>query len=1046
MKKFIIAFALLSFGLIHAQAQHTISGTIVDETGAPVIGANIMIFGTSNGTISDIDGNYTIDTDDKDGKLSFSFIGYKKHIEDIKGRSRINIFLIPDTELLNEIVAVGYNKVRKKDVTGAVAKIDSKDLVNGSVSNYDQALAGRVAGVQVSAVDGTPGAAMNVVIRGGNSITGENSPLYVVDGLAIEDFDPGSISSHDIQEFDILKDASATAIYGSRGANGVVIITTKEGNKEGRTSVSFNASVGVQEIKNRIEVMNPYEYVLYEQEVANNKGGSSITEFNEYWIDPLLYTEEALAERGESATSWQDEIFRAATVQNYNLSVNGGNKTSNIYYSLDYMDQEGTLINTGYNRINNNLKFSHRINPEAQVGAYLSYSYINRNGQDVSGNNRHSVIKNAVTYRPVNPIVDDGRDGGIDYDTNPNDLRFNPVKTLNNTEQTKRQDFVRGNTYLNYNFSKALKIKVSAAYQLDNRKESLFYGEDTYQGTVGIDGINATVTDRRYQTLSTSEVLTYKKSLNDIHNFTALAGFEAQYKTYDYFSVKSTNMPTDEFGSDKLGIGTGTSIPSSSSSISSLVSFFGSLNYAYNEKYLLTVNFRTDGSSKFTAQNRWGYFPSFSAAWRLSEEDFIKNLNLFSNLKLRAGYGITGNNRIADYVAYSQLDVSTESGYVIDGEYYPGIYHSNLASSDLRWETTKQTNIGLDMGFFNNRISTVVDYYKKNTTDLLLYAEMAPSVGYEQVYQNVGEVQNQGLEFAINTVNIDTRNFTWSSSFNISFNKNKTIALNSGQTEMLTNPDWYFSYDEYQYITKVGAPVGMFYGLRSDGVYQMDDFNYNTNTGVYSLKDGIPDNGGSVAPGSIKYKDLNNDGTINEEDRTTIGNPHPKHFGGLSNDLKYKNFDLSFFFQWSYGNSILNANNVEFENPTNSSGYNYAASVADRWTPTNASNEIHTIIYNNVYGTPPDGNYVSDAYLEDGSYLRLKNISIGYTLGDKLINRLKLEQCRIYISAQNLYTWTNYSGYDPEVSVGKYGALTPGLDYSAYPTSSSYIAGIQVKF
>ncbi len=1046
MKKIISIVYFLLVGMGVLLAQHTITGKVVDEQGEPIPGVNILLKGSLKGTISDMNGSYTLSLDDQNGTLVYSFIGYKDHEELIKKRKEIDVILFPEVELLDEVVAVGYNVVRKKDLTGAVAQVKPSDIVKSPVTNYDQALAGRVAGVQVSAADGTPGEGLNIVIRGGNSITGDNSPLYVVDGIPLEDFDPGSISSHDIKDFDVLKDASATAIYGSRGANGVIIITTKEGRSDGKTQISMNTSLGVQWVPSRLEVLSPYEYVKYEKEVAYNKGDTYIESFNTHWQDPELYTKEALAERGESATSWQDEIFRQALVQNYNFSLNGGNKTSTIYLSTDYTDQEGTLLNTGFQKMNNNLKFSHRINSKAQMGGYLNYSFIKRIGQNVSGNNRHSVIKEAITFRPVSPIVDDGRDGGIDYDADPNELRFNPVKSLENTDRYKRQDVVRGNLYLNYDIMKGLRLRVTGTYQVDNRKESLFYKEDTYSGTRGIDGINGTLTDRRYQTLSTSNTLTWKKKFKYIHSITALGGFEAQQRQSEYFKAKNTNMPVDIFGTDKLHLGTQPTIPESGTTMNTMSSFFGSFNYGLKDRYLLTANFRADGSSKFRGNNKWGYFPSFAAAWRLIEENFVRNLNVFSNLKLRAGYGITGNNRINDFAAFSQMETSTSSGYVLDNIYKAGAYHSNLASSDLKWETTKQMNVGLDYGFLNNRISGVVDYYRKNTTDLLLYAEMAPSTGYNQVFQNVGEVQNEGLEISISTVNIDKRDFKWSTSFNISFNKNRTIGLNDGQDFMLTNPDWYFKYNEYQYITKVNEPVGMFYGLKFDGVYQMDDFVYNNSESKYVLKPGLPDNGGNVAPGSIKYKDLNGDGTINDKDRTVIGNPHPKHFGGFTNNFQVKNFDLQVFFQWSYGNEILNANRVEFENPGNTTGYNYLSSVADRWTPENPSNEMHGIWFDGVYGAPPSGNHVSDHIVEDGSYLRLKTVSLGYSLGKKALNLLGLSACRVYVAGQNLYTWTNYSGFDPEVSVGKFGALTPGLDYSAYPISATVMGGLEIKF
>jgi len=1037
-------------------AQKRVTGVVLDDTGLPLPGVNIMVKNTTNGTISNMDGEFVISDVKANDIIVFSFISFKTIEQGIEGRDKLFVTMEPESIGLDEVVAIGYGTTTKRDVTGAVAKVTPSDLTKSPTSNYDQALAGRVAGVQVSAADGTPGEGLNIVIRGGNSITGDNSPLYVVDGIPLEDFDPASISSNDIKDFDILKDASATAIYGSRGANGVIIITTKSGRTDGKTDISFNASTGVQWIPSRLEVMSPYQYVNYQEEVAYAKDGynpsENVKNFYKHWVDPELY-------HGIEGTSWQDEIFSdlpnisnlldsdsyIATIQNYNLSLSTGNKTSTLYYSGEYLDQEGTLINTGFTKLINRLKFSHKINKNATVGGTLQYSYNDRQGINIAGNNYTSIIKDAITFRPVEPIVSDGLEGGVDL-TDPNDRRFNPVKTLNNTERSRRQDVVRSDLYLNYKITSALSLRVSGNYQIDTRKETLFFGKDTREGTRGNDGINGSVTNRRYQTLSTSNTLNYNKTFNKAHKVGALAGMEVQDRAYEYGKMKNSQLPTDAFGIDKLSIGTAPSIPETYKSGNSLLSYFGRLNYSYKQRYLVTANFRADGSSKFTEENRWGYFPSFSAAWRVGEEGYIQNLGVFSNLKVRGGWGLTGNNRIGDFDAYNLLNVSASSGYAFNEQYIPGAYQSNMGVPDLRWETTSQINIGIDMGFFNQRVQAVVDYYKKNTNDLLLDAEMALSTGFNRVQQNVGEVENQGLEVSINTVNIKNSNFTWMTSFNISFNKNKTIKLNSGQDAIYTNPDWASSYNEYQYITQVGQPVGMIYGLEFERLYQFEDFNWDNQSQTYLLKDGVGDNGAMpVAPGSIMFKDQNGDGTINEQDRVIIGDPHPDHFGGLTNDFKWKNIDCQIFLQWSVGHDILNANRIEFEQPQAKTN-NGLSGMADLWTPYNTDTDVNTIRYQTVYGKPPKGNQVDNRYIEDGTYLKLKTVSLGYTLPQDLMSRWGFKKCRVYVSGQNLLTWTNYSGYDPDVSVGKYGALTPNLDYSAYPQSTIVSGGVELVF
>ncbi|MCT4589159.1 MAG: TonB-dependent receptor [Carboxylicivirga sp.] len=1041
MKKIHILFMFLLIS-VTVMAQKTVTGVVVDDTNLPLPGVNILIKGTTNGTISDVNGEFTLKQVKESDVIVFSFISFKPVETELKGRTHLNIKMEPESIGLNEVVKIGYAESKKKDLTSAVAKVATSDLIKAPTSNYDQALAGRVAGVQVSAADGTPGQGLNIVIRGGNSITGDNSPLYVVDGIPLEDFDPASISSSDIESFDILKDASATAIYGSRGANGVIIITTKSGRQDGKTDISVSASSGLQWIPNRLEVLSPYEYVKYQEEVAYAKDGynpsDNVGSFYKHWVDPELY-------RDVEGTSWQDEIFRVSTIQNYNVSLSTGNETSTLYYSGEYLDQEGTLINTGFTKILNRLKFSHRINKKAQAGGQMQYSYIDRTGINIAGNNYTSIIKDAITFRPVEPKVNDGIIGGIDPN-DPNDRRFNPVKTLSNTDRTNRQDVVRGSLFLNYKIAPSLTLRLTGTYQLDNRRESLFYGKDTYQGSRGTDGINGTLTTRRYQTLSTSNTLNYNKTFRKKHKFGALVGMEVQDRVSEYGRMKNSQIPTDAFGIDKLSIGTAPGIPDTWKSSNALESYFGRVTYSYKQKYLFQGNFRADGSSKFSEKNRWGYFPSFSAAWRVGEESFIQNLGAFSNLKLRGGWGLTGNNRIGDYEAYNLLNVNSKSGYTFNETYVPGTYQSNMGVPDLRWETTSQINVGVDMGFFEQRVQATVDYYKKNTKDLLLDAEMALSTGFNRVQQNVGEVENQGLEISINTVNVKNRDFEWITSFNISFNKNKTIKLNKGQDAIYTNPDWSGQYNEYQYITQVGQPVGMMYGLQFERIYQFEDFNWNNETQTYTLKDGVADNGAlPVAPGSIMFKDQNGDGTINEEDRVIIGNPHPDHFGGLTNDFKWKNFDCQVFLQWSVGHDILNANRIDFEQPQAKTNSGLSA-LKDLWTPYNTNTTVNTIRYQTVYGKAPKGNNADDRYIEDGTYLKLKTVSLGYTLPQSLLSRWGINRCRVYVSGQNLVTWTNYSGYDPDVSVGKYGALTPNLDYSAYPQSSIVSGGIELVF
>lgn len=1054
MLKSIIVFFLTLAAVTQVYSQKTVQGLVSDREGQPLVGVNIVIKGTGKGVVSNIRGQYSINNIKDSDVLAFSYLGFNPQDVKVGTQQKINIVLQPASIELEETVVIGYGTSRKIDLTGAVASVDANDLSNSATSNFDQALAGRVSGLQVTSTDGTPGEALNIVIRGGNSITGSNAPLYVVDGVPMESFDPASISTRDIKSLDIMKDASSTAIYGARGANGVILITTNNGRNDGKTDISFHAGAGVQYIPNRLEVMSPYEYVKYQQKVAlandNYVPGTATGIFNRNWVDPELY-------RNVKGTSWQDEIFQSAIVQDYNLTISGGTKKSSFYYSGSYLGQDGTLINTSFQKYNNRLRFTSIVSDALTINAQLTYNHAIRTGLQISGDTYNSIIRDAVTFRPVDPLFGSKDEDDKNQDQDP--YQYNPVKGLMNTDRRRVDDEISGNMQVQYKFLKRFTLNVTASYNRNSRESSLFYGAETQQASRSSDGMSASLTRLNAQTLSNSNTLRYDMKFGK-SKLDALVGAEIQHRVYNQSSLKNTKIPTDAFGMDNIGLATGSTIAKTSKSGNALLSYFGRINYNYDNRYLATMNFRADGSSKFQKQNRWGYFPSFSVAWRASEESFIKDVDQISNLKLRLGWGVTGNNRIGDFEAYNLMSVGSNSGYVFgEGEtYHPGAIQSNMAVPNLTWEVTSQYNAGIDFGFFDNRISATVDYYLKRTKDLLLDAQMAPSTGFLTVQQNVGEVQNSGLEISLNTVNIKTKEFVWTSNFNISFNKNKTIKLNSGQSEIITDPRWDVGYTqtEYQYVTRVGQPVGMIYGLEFDGLYQMDDFIW-TNSDTYNLKQGIPSYGGLVHPGLAKYKDQPTvdtngdgrpdagDGVINEKDRVIIGNPCPKHIGGFSNDIKYKNFDLQILLQWSFDFDILNANRAEFGTP-NYFTRNGFPELANVWTPTNTNTNVSGIRYNGKNLAARYGFKIDSRYVEDGSYLKLKTVALGYSLPNKVLRKLKLKHCRFSLSAQNIYTWTKYSGYNPDVSVGKFGALTPNLDYSAYPQSVTIMGGVDIRF
>ncbi|WP_044207888.1 TonB-dependent receptor [Flammeovirga sp. OC4] len=1048
MKNYI--FSLLLFMLLPyvGNAQVTLKGSVIENYGESLPGVNIRIQGTNSGTITDMDGKYSLMNVVKEDVLEFSFIGYETQIIPVGGKSEINVILKQELNQLDEVMVIGYGTTKKKDLTGSVGAVDAEDLANVATANYDEALMGRVAGVMVSAAEGTPGAPMNITIRGGNSITGSNQPLYVVDGIPLTDFDPATLNTNDIKEFNILKDASATAIYGSRGANGVIVITTKNGNNKGTTKVTLDASYGVQEPLGYMTVLNPQEYVRYREKQlwslqGWNKTPQNVEQFKNFyksWADPALYS-------NDIGHDWQDSIYRQAPIQRYNLSVSGGNDKTNVYYSGNYTDQQGTLITTGFRKINNNLRVEHKASNKAKFIIGLLHSYNERLGPTLRENQWSSIVRDAVRFSPADPMLDENAvPGGYDPMDENQQSMYPPKPNLENTDVRNIQNVFRGNAAFIYEFNDKLKLRLSANYQGNLQKESFFYGEETRAGQNSAMGIQGKINNNASNNIASSNTLTYKNNFG-LHNVSVMGGIEGSYYDRTMTSFANGGYPVDDFGNNNMGIGTIATIATSDWTANTLLSYFGRATYSYNDKYLLTANFRADGSSKFRGGNQWGFFPSLAAAWRLSDEDFVKDLNLFSNLKLRGGWGVTGNNRIGDFAAFNTIAIQKWTGYNWGSNisYVPGAVQNNMAVPDLRWETTHQTNFGLDMGFYDNRIEVTADVYQKNTTDLLLNASMATSTGFMRVTQNVGEVQNRGLELSLSTVNVHKGSFKWSSNFNISFNENKVIQLNQGENELYSRVAM-GSVEEDNYITRVGESVGMMYGLQFDGLYQHDDFNWDNATQSYVLKDGVASNGNAeIAPGGVKFVDQNGDGVINEKDRVIIGNPIPKHFGGLTNNFYYKGFNLNVLFQWSVGFDVMNGNAAEMNQAMTQQAYNKFPGVADMWTPFNTNTDYHTTTYAGVTGAPRKGNQIHSQLIEDGSYLRLKTVTLSYTLPKAFVERMKIKGMRLSVSGQNLYTWTNYSGVDPEVGVAGNG-LTPNLDYSAYPPSRTYMGSINLTF
>ena len=1064
------AFSILLLTLIAvtgAVAQSLVRGKVIDDTGLEVIGASILVKGTTQGTITDMDGMFSLSVPDKNAVLQVSYIGYQTLEVKVDLSKPMSIVLKEDSEMLEEVVVVGYQEVKKKDLTGSVAKVDMDNLLNTPVGSFDQTLGGRVAGVNVSSGEGQPGGTMNIVIRGNNSLTQDNSPLYVIDGFPVEDASLAStINPSDIESLDILKDASATAIYGARGANGVVIITTKKG-KVGKPQLKYDGSFGFQNITKQIPLMDAYEFVKLQVEqypsdadryylTWHNEKGDILVDEN---LNPLKETLDYY--RTAPQYYWQDEIFRTAWQQNHNVSLMGGSEGVRYTASVSYFDQNGVVLESNYKR------FQSRMNTNIRHGKWnasltANYSRSVQTGSSTSlysSSGMNNLFYSVWGYRPVNHLgkpLENLKNNGVDDALDmTNDYRFNPYMDLLNAYRKYYINNLQLNGYVAYDILKGLKLKISGGFTNDSRNSDQFNNSNSRYGSpISNDKVNATVTRMQRLTWLNENVLTYQTRVKKHHAINSLFGVTFQNSDYESYSFKTTNIPNESLGMAGMNEG----IPSTTTSLKSswsMMSYLARINYDYKSKYYATASFRADGSSKFSRKNRFGYFPSGSLAWTFTQEEFMKKMsNVLSNGKLRLSWGLTGNNRVGEYDYYDMLAMlkAKQGTYISNGSnsstVYPfennlnsvGIAPISILNEDLKWETTEQWNVGLDLDFFNERLGITVDWYLKTTRDLLLDAVLPQSTGFFSAMKNIGKIRNSGWELTLNTVNIQTKNFKWSSNFNIAFNKNKVLELAENQTALLTSAYFDQNYNaQPTYISKVGYPMGMMYGYIYEGTYKYDDF-YNSG-GTYTLRPDVPAYTGetNTQPGMPKYKDVNGDGKIDSSDRTFIGRGQPIHTGGFTNDFSYKGFDLSIFFQWSYGNDILNANRLFFENVNGKKDLNQFASYADRWTPENPESDIPA-------ATKSSSNQVvSSRVIEDGSFLRLKTVTLGYNIPTKYTKRWKIANARVYVAGQNLWTLTGYSGYDPEVSI-RNSAITPGLDYSAYPRAYAVNFGVSLGF
>lgn len=969
---------LMLLGISIANSQETVTGKVVDNLGIPLPGVSIILEGTTTGSDTDFDGLYTINADFNSGSvLIFSYVGFKTLKIPVEGRAVIDIQMQEDINALNEVVVVGYGSQQKKDITGSVSTIDGETFESRPNTQVGALIQGQSAGVQVLANSGKPSEGFNVRIRGVNSITAGSDPLYVVDGVPTTD--TRSINPGDIDTITVLKDASSAAIYGAQGANGVVIITTKRGTTS-KPKVSLDVYTGVAQVWNTLEVLNGEQY----RDLMTELGLT--TDFDRF----------------TARTDWQDEIFQSGFSQNYQASVSGRTETTNYFISAGYISQEGAVRSAELERNNFKINIDQEINDKVKIGSRIAYTqYRDVDVNDNNAVNQGGVLLGALTSPSIIGVFNE--DGM--FASNPFQNWENPLASTDGLQREFNSRRFLGNLYLEANIFKDFTYRIN--YGIDNNDGIFDSFLDPFRTGFGVaiggQGINNTNRSSFYILENT---LSYKKAINK-HNVEALLGsvnqkFKFENSTIQTRNFASASITTPNGGSELFAASADKSERANSS-------FISRVNYSYDDKYLITANFRADGSSAFGPNTRWGYFPSFSVGWRVSKEDFINDDSFINDLKLRAGWGIVGNDQIANYAYLGR--VGSGANYPFGGSVQPGTFPASIENLDLKWEESEQTNIGIDISMFNNRINITADAYIKNTNDLLLNAPLPTSTGFSSAIQNIGALQNRGIEFSVNTLNIDTDRLSWNTSFNISFNRNEVISL-VGQ-EILQGS--IAGGRGEASIVREGLPLGSLFGFIFGGV--------------------------DPATGNAFYIDRNGNSTFNPtpDDRTIIGDANPDFFYGLTNNISYKGFGLSVFLQGSQGNDILNATRIETEGLLDPK--NQSTAVLNRWRQPGDITDIPRATFGNS-----DNSRVSTRFIEDASYLRFKAVTLSYNIPEKILKNLKIGSFKIYATGENLFTITNYSGFDPEVNAFGGSNTIQGIDFGTYPQTRNLIFGFNVAF
>ena len=963
-----------------------ITGLVTDEKGQPIIGASILDMSTKNGTISDQDGKFSLKVSPKSSSIYISYIGYISKEIKIDKNNDFVIQLTENMKALDEIVVVGYGTMRKRDLTGSVASVKGDVLNTTSSINVQTALQGRLPGVDVKQSSGMPGSTMQIRIRGINSIKGGNEPLYIIDGF------PSSIAAlnvSDIESIEILKDASASAIYGSRAANGVVLVTTKQA-KQGKMQVEYKGSLGYASLIKKLDLMSASEYMQFMNEQQKIVTGND------------FYTPDQIAAAGKG-TDWQDLVFRTAQVQNHSLNITGGNDMMQALLGFSYYDQEGIIPNNEIKKMSMRANLTMNLAKNLKISGNLLYSYCDWRKNNSSGTNRLASVIGSILGAPatITPYNEDGSYSLMKTDFLTGGL--NPIAYINEVSDLEYDYRVISNVALEYKPIPELTLRLSGNATTTNTRNE-YYMTTKYPGSKG----NASLSFPQAVDLNSANTLTYDKTINNDHHLTAMAGI-----TYDQSISKSASMSAEQFQSDAGGVfniggGAIQNVPSSNYSKWALLSFLGRLNYSYQSKYLATLNMRADGSSRYSKGGKWGYFPSGALAWRMSEEAFMKDMSFVSNVKWRVGYGITGNTGISPY---QTLDLITTGTIVLDKSLVTYYRMSDTYQSDLKWETTRHLDLGVDISLFNNRLNITADYYHKKTDGLLNTVDMPRSSGFTTSTQNIGKMENKGFELAIDGDIISSKDWTWNLAANVSLNRNKV-------TELYQRADIYGAEQDivimkdFVNLIRVGEPLGIFYGY---------------------VEDGYDDNG------NVQYKDLDTDGKITALDRQIIGNPHPDYTLGMTSSLRWKNLQLSCFWYATIGNDIYSLSMAALTHDYQWGISTMKEVLYNHWTPENTNAK-----YPNITAAASGNLRMSDRFVYDGSYARMKNIELAYNMP---LKRYGLQSSQVYVSGQNLLTITSYPFWDPETNArGGSRSVEQGIDAYNYPGNKSITVGIRLVF